>query len=210
MRQGQTSVRALRHDKKPFLQAAVTSSWIRWPLALATTSAVVSAGCNAQAPAQAASASAPRTAEASQHFHSYNLTLYGYNYSDTGISSFEVNGHGGANLNVSTPTAGGGGSVCCVRVSSPMIEPQTVAIKWSRDAETWCEQSVQLKPPLPAKPEYFEVHFYEDGHIEVAVTEAISPPRIQLQRDGPGSRHANEALNINNDSKLARCKRGYR
>lgn len=140
---------------------------------------------------------------------SYNLTLSGYNYTDTEIGSFEVNGQGGGNIAVSSPTSGGGGSVCCVTVYSPMAKPQAVTIKWSRDGDTWCEQSVEVKPPLPSKPEYLEVHFYRDGHIELAVTEQASPPRLQLSREHGNSRFRNEKLNINNDSKSARCKLGY-
>jgi hypothetical protein len=67
-----------------------------------------------------------------------------------------------------------------------------------------------LRPPIPAKPEYFEVHFYQDGHIEVAVTETDSPPRIVLGRSGRGTRHLNENQNVNNDAKFAGCKLGYR
>jgi hypothetical protein len=140
---------------------------------------------------------------------SYNLTIAGYNYTDTGISSFEVNGQGGGNLEVSVPTAGGGKSACCVSVRAPLKAAQPVTIKWSRDVETWCEQTVLLQPPLPAKPEYFEVHFYQDGHIEVAVTEGASPPRLKLERDGRGNRHAAKTSNINNDLKFSRCRLGY-
>lgn len=140
----------------------------------------------------------------------YNLTITGYNYTNTGISSFEVDGQGGGNINVSSPTSGGGGSVCCLIVRAPLRVPQPVTIKWSRDVETWCEQTVLLQPPLPEKPEYFEVHFYEDGHLEVAVTESASSPRLRLERRGPGRRHPNMNMNVINDSKFSRCKIGYR
>ncbi|MBC7993450.1 MAG: hypothetical protein H7Z15_09445, partial [Rhizobacter sp.] len=40
---------------------------------------------------------------------SYSVVAYGYNYTDTYIDSFEVDGAGGGNLEVSTPTAPGGG-----------------------------------------------------------------------------------------------------
>ena len=39
----------------------------------------------------------------------YSVVPYGYNYTDNYISSFSVNGAGGGNLEVSIPTAGGGG-----------------------------------------------------------------------------------------------------
>ena len=140
----------------------------------------------------------------------HNLTIYGYNYTDTGIGSFEVNGQGGGNLPTSSPTAGGGSSVCCITVSTPTVKPRTVKIKWTRDLETWCEQDIVLAPSKLARPKFLEVHFYLDGHIELDVTEIDSPPRLQLAAASQGSRHEDERLNINNDSKFARCKLGYR
>ena len=159
-------------------------------------------GCEPAAPSTA-------TQRSAEEFRAYNLTIYGYNYSDSGISSFEVNGQGGGNLTVSTATSPGGSSVCCVSIYAPLLAPQPVTIKWSRDTETWCSQVATLKPPLPARPKYFEVHFYPDGQIEVAVTEEASKPRLRLERDGPGSRHADEAMNVNNDTKRGNCRRGY-
>lgn len=147
--------------------------------------------------------------QADESFRSHNLTIYGYNYSDSGLSSFEVNGQGGGNLEVSTPSAGGAKHICCTSVYAPLSAPKGVTIKWSRDTEIWCEQTVMLNPPLPANPKYFEVHFYPDGHIEVAVTEEASEPRLRLARDSRGSRNANEAMNVNNDDKRGVCKRGY-
>jgi hypothetical protein len=168
-------------------------------------------GCGPQHAASAAPASPSATTsheEASVQAH--NLTIYGYNYTDTEIGSFEVNGQGGGNVEVSIPTAGGGKSACCITVFTPLREPRPIKIKWSRDGDTWCEQEVVLRPPLPAKPEYLEVHFYRDGHIEVAATETDSSPRLQLERVHGNRRFKNEKLNINNDAKFARCKLGYR
>ena len=168
------------------------------------------AGCEPQqATGKPPPAESPVSADPAPE-RTYSLTIAGYNYTDTGISSFEVNGQGGGNVNVSSPTSGGGGGVCCIAVHGPLGAPQPVTIKWSRDVETWCEQTVLLQPPLPAKPEYFEVHFYEDGHLEVAVTENVSSPRLSLERHGPGRRHPNMNMNVNNDSKFSRCRVGYR
>jgi Protein of unknown function (DUF3304) len=167
-------------------------------------------GCNSQSNAQSqatnpGAAAAPATTSS----RSYNLTIYGYNYTDYAIGSFEVNGQGGGNLVVSSPTSAGGSSVCCASINAPMTHERTVTIKWSRDGKTWCEQEAILRPPLPPTPKYFEVHFYRDGHIELAVTERDSDPRLSLERKHPNSRHVDETLNVNNDSKFARCKIGY-
>jgi hypothetical protein len=135
-------------------------------------------------------------------------TVYGYNYTDLYISSFSVNGQGGGNLAVSSPTGGGGGSVCCVMVRPNQKLTTPVTVRWTRDAYTkvWCELDVMLKDPVPPNPEYFEVHFYQDGHVEVAVTEETSEPRVKLPRFNYAERH--ETGNVNNDTKFARCTNG--
>ena len=175
-----------------------------------------SSGCNSQSPSEIRTGPAAASASVSdQTPKAHNLTLYGYNYTNTGIGSFEVNGQGGGNLEVSVPDAGGGKSACCITLYSPMTTPRTVKIKWTRDLETWCEQEVQLHPPIPNDARTFEVHFYQDGRIEVAVTGRLfgrmySPPRLELARASRAGRHENEKLNINNDNQFARCKLGYR
>jgi len=171
--------------------------------------AMVATGCGPRS-VVAAPSSEPRSVAGNEPARSYKLTLSGYNYTDTEIGSFEVNGQGGGNLEVSIPTAGGGKSTCCVSVHATSQTPLPVMIKWSRDGDTWCEQSVQLTSSLPARPEYFEVHFYRDGHIEVAVTEQVSPPRLRLEREHGNSRFSDEKRNVNNGSKFSRCKLGYR
>ena len=95
-----------------------------------------------------------------------------------------------------------------------MTKPQTIKIKWTRDLETWCEQEVQLQPPIPNDAKTFEVHFYPDGRIELTVTGSLfgrmySPPRLVLPRDSRAGRFEDEKLNINNDTKFSRCKLGY-
>jgi hypothetical protein len=137
------------------------------------------------------------------------LAISGYNYTDLYISSFAVNGQGGGNIEVSTPGGSGGGDVCCVMLSPGSIFPIPVSIKWRRDSSTiWCEQEVMLNGPMPLDPHYFEVHFYPDGHVEVAVTEKDSLPRLQLERFSRLQRK--ETKNVNNDAKFARCADGNR
>ena len=162
-------------------------------------------GCNSQSGSATAS---------DQTYREYTLTLHGYNYTDLEISSYEVNGQGGGNVEVSEGTEGGSGSVCCVSVYTPMTQPQPITIKWNPTGDKWCEQTVMLKPPLPDKPENFEVHFYQDGHIEVAVTtppptRISSPARIVLPRKHGNSRHQDARQNVDNSSKFARCQNGY-
>jgi hypothetical protein len=134
--------------------------------------------------------------------------VYGYNYTDTEIGYFSAAFGPGGNVEVSTPTAGGGGSACCGSVSTPLNAQSVVPVKWTRDGDIYCRQDVPLRGPAPVNPEYLEVHFYGDGHIEVALTEVPSPPRLRLERHHPNSRHADAKLKVNNDSANSRCRHG--
>jgi Protein of unknown function (DUF3304) len=136
----------------------------------------------------------------------YSVVAYGYNYTDTYIDSFEVNGAGGGNLAVSTPTSPGGGDTCCMTLVSGLPLGTEFKIKWTRDRKRWCEQTVRLTKLVPIEPRYFEVHFYVDGRIEVEATRRASEPRLKLERFSRGERH--EAGNVDNDDKFARCKDG--
>ncbi|MBC7993448.1 MAG: DUF3304 domain-containing protein [Rhizobacter sp.] len=138
---------------------------------------------------------------------SYSVVAYGYNYTDTYIDSFEVDGAGGGNLEVSDSAAGGGGHTCCALVTSGLPLGTEFTIKWTRDRKRWCEQTVKLVKPVPIEPRYLEVHFYPDGHIEMDVTQQASPPRLKLERFSRGERH--ETGNVNNDEKLSRCNDGH-
>jgi hypothetical protein len=134
------------------------------------------------------------------------LTIAGYNYTDTYIDNFAVNGAGGGNLEVSTPTSGGGGT-CCAPIRADMPLPTTVEITWRRDGDDAprCKQTVLLDGPVPDEPSYLEVHFHQDGRIELAITAYPSPARVQLQRFNRLQRH--ETGNVNNDSKFSECQR---
>ena len=140
----------------------------------------------------------PARAEVPVATTAVSLTLHGYNYTDYYIDSFEVNGQGGGNLYVSTPDAGGGKSVCCVSWWPGTKLLMKVKIRWVADYcmyeernsvgevsdwthSIWKEAEVMLTEPPPPKPENFEVHFYRDGKIEVAITDNYSPPRLKLE-----------------------------
>jgi hypothetical protein len=40
------------------------------------------------------------------------------------------------------------------------------------------EIRVKVDPRLPDDPQEFEVHFYPDGHVEAAITDGSSSPRL--------------------------------
>jgi hypothetical protein len=138
------------------------------------------------------SASGPAAPEISQP-----LTIVGFNYTDRYIDSFEVNGQGGGNVHVSTPTVGGGKGTCCIGWKAGTRLPQKVHVKWvsggcmkeltDSDGYTFKaplhafkELDAELADPVPSNPGYFEVHFYPDDHVEVAITASPSAPRLRL------------------------------
>jgi hypothetical protein len=164
-------------------------------------------GPTSTAPAADSASQVPVERQANGTPKRYSVVAYGYNYTDTYIDSFEVDGAGGGNLEVSIPTAGGGKHTCCTMLTSGLPLGTEFTIKWTRDRKRWCEQTVRLTKSVPTEPRYLEVHFYQDGHIEIEPTQQASPPRVKLDRFGRGERH--KSGNINNDEKLSRCKDGY-
>jgi hypothetical protein len=127
------------------------------------------------------------------------LAIEGYNYTGRYIASFTVtdesgNGSWGGNVELSTPTAGGGKSTCCVMLDPTVARPVRLRVDWTLDEiddsagrtiapmikkAAW----VTVAPPFPKDPQNFEVHFYPDGHVEAAITHWSSPPRIKLPED---------------------------
>jgi hypothetical protein len=152
-------------------------------------------------------ASAPRAAPKGEAEANANLALaiMGYNYTDRYIDSFTVNGQGGGNLFLSTPTEAGGKSTCCVNWWPGTALPTQVRVRWvgayckerrtNSDGETrdwtrglWKEATAELRGPIPADPRFIEVHIYPNDTVEVAITQRTSPPRLQRPVDGDGRR----------------------
>ncbi|CUI03675.1 hypothetical protein BN2497_2127 [Janthinobacterium sp. CG23_2] len=128
-----------------------------------------------------------------------NLSIIGYNYGKQYINQYWVNGAGGDSLSVSSDSSGGGGIVCCVTLA-PTVAPPAVRVRWQYDGCIYLEKSwspeatkpveeiyhftkevrVTIDPLIPPAPRYIETHFYPDGSVQVALTESISSPRLQL------------------------------
>lgn len=161
---------------------------MQWRATLSTLMLALLTAC------QPASSDAGTTVDGKKH---HALTINGYNYTSRYIDQFSVDGQGGGNMDVSSPTSGGGGGVCCIGWTEGTSLPQTVTVRWaasgclekvtnsdgeSRDVvvNTFKEQEATLAGPVPENPGYFEVHFYPDGHIEVAIAERMSDPRLKL------------------------------
>ncbi len=127
------------------------------------------------------------------------LAITGFNYTDQYIDQLYVDGQGGGNVRVSSPSSGGGGGVCCIgwRDGTPL--PQRVTVRWASDGcqrstvdstgykdikleHFFTEKVVELNGPIPAEPGNFEVHIYPDQHVEVAITQYTSDPRVKLAK----------------------------
>ncbi|EPX57391.1 hypothetical protein D187_007145 [Cystobacter fuscus DSM 2262] len=143
-----------------------------------------------------------------KELESVALTVSGYNYTDLHIESFSVDGAGGANIFVSSPDSGGGGGVCCLRWYPGVPLPVSVKVEWTRDLKRWCEKEVMVSGPVPDQPRYIVVHFFQDGRIEVELTEGFPESKLQLDRFSPVARKAsgNSVL----DEKIARCHDAFR
>ena len=126
------------------------------------------------------------------------LGLIGYNYTDRHISSYTVNGAGGALVIMSSPTSGGSGVTCCVRLAKKTLIPPRVKVRWQYDGCIYLvkddrtgkadkvrhyyykEADVEVQRENDSVPGYLETHFYPDGTVQVIATEDFSSPRLRL------------------------------
>jgi hypothetical protein len=140
------------------------------------------------------------------------LDLIGYNYTDRHISDYNVDNQGGGNVRLSSPTSGGGGIVCCVRLAMGGADPIIVRVRWQVGGCTYLMRSeftgstqrvfhyfykeayVEVNRPKGIKPSHLESHFYPDGSVVVLLTDDMSLPRLSLDESRP------------NKSKFQKCK----
>lgn len=135
------------------------------------------------------------------------LLIQGYNYTDDYIDSFTVNGQGGGNVFVSSPSSGGGKSVCCVSYTPGSLLPMKVKVRWVTSyctyeetspygrvntelRDIWREAEALVDDRSDGHPYALEIHIYPDHHVEGSVTRGHSRPRLVLPRnadfDRPG------------------------
>ncbi|HEX8819697.1 MAG TPA: DUF3304 domain-containing protein [Archangium sp.] len=134
------------------------------------------------------------------------LTISGFNYTDLYIDHFSVNGNGGGNVYVSSPTSGGGGFTCCASWFTNMTVPMRVEVVWTRDRNRWCTKVVETTGPTPANPSHLAVHFFPDGRIEAELTE--DPPKMKLRLESAGPLQRKTSGNTVTDERTARCQDG--
>lgn len=112
------------------------------------------------------------------------VDIVGYNYTDKYIESFRVNGYGGGDIHVSTPTDGGGGMYCCFYYIEGIGFPYEVEVKWANSASsgTWKTAKAFISQPKATNPKILEVHIYPDDHIDVQLTDWPSLPRPKFSK----------------------------
>lgn len=138
-------------------------------------------------------------ATAQNHGRMTSLAIVGYNYTNRSIGSLSIDGQGGGNIHVSSPTSGGGGIVCCA-LYHPDAKITKVRVRWQSDGcyfsrqysmskqmhdvlyRFYKEQDAPLEVLAASDPQYMEVHFYPDGSIKAAITSELSLPRLSLDQ----------------------------
>lgn len=137
------------------------------------------------------------------------LGIVGFNYTDLVISHFSVQHQGGGNIYVSSPTSGGGGTVCCLTWRPGTTLPQPIRVEWMRNfngKRRWCQKTVLLTSPVPANPTAIGVHFMPDGSIQVELSEGYPDVKLKLESFDDGRRK--ETGNVIHDEETASCKDG--
>ncbi|MDZ5456593.1 DUF3304 domain-containing protein [Azohydromonas lata] len=138
------------------------------------------------------------------------LGIHGFNYTDLVIEWFSINGRGGGNIAVSSPTSGGGGTTCCFPWRAGRISAMKVEIEWMRivnQKRRWCKKTTMIQPPFPDKPFAVAVHFMPDGSIISEITSNFPKTKLQLERYDPG--HRKESGNAIHDEEVAECRHVY-
>ena len=127
----------------------------------------------------------------------YLLGIIGYNYTDRAIDRFSVNGQSGGDIGVSSPTSGGGGTVCCVLFPKTHKWPVQVLVRWqSGGCRVWDkgrksghnryfykEKIVNLENGTKTYPFYLEAHFFKNDEVRVRIVNDSEPPLLQLPEE---------------------------
>jgi len=127
----------------------------------------------------------------------YLFSIIGYNYTNRHIDGFSIDGQGGGDVRVSSPTSGGGGIVCCVLFSKKPKWPIHVLIRWqSGGCRVWHkdrrfghnryyykETTVNVEPGSSKQPSGITVHFFQDGSVRVRLINDLEPPLVRLPEE---------------------------
>lgn len=133
----------------------------------------------------------PPENEAKTH---YMMGILGYNYTNEPINQFSIDGQGGGDIHVSSPTSGGGGTVCCVMFSKKPKWPIQVVVRWQsggcrvydkdrrygHNQYYFKEKLVNVERGKSAHPSDIAVHFYNDGTVRVILADGVEEPLLIL------------------------------
>jgi hypothetical protein len=187
------SGKTVMSEREPFINTNNLSHKVTAVVASVMCSLML--GC-AQAEAPASKSQALKVGEPQ------SLLIQGYNYTDDYIDSFTVNGQGGGNVFVSGPASGGGKSVCCMTYRPGTPLPIKLKVRWvsgyciervknpypygkpyhDQRRHLWREADAHASDLSNGRPRALEVHIYPDNHVEAAITEGDSEPRVSLPR----------------------------
>lgn len=134
-----------------------------------------------------------------------SLLIQGYNYTDDYIENFTVDGQGGGNVFEGGLNSVPGGGVCCIAYRPGTPFPIKLKVRWTasycrykktnqygetyeRRRGLWKETEALILDPPKGVPSALELHFFPDGHVEAAITEGSSPPRMKRPLDADGGR----------------------
>ena len=123
------------------------------------------------------------------------LGITSYNYTDRYIDSFSVGGQGGGNVFLSTATAGGGKTACCIGYTPRRQLPIEMKVEWTwgrvEDSvgkvikpDEHAETTAELRGPVPENPRFLEVHFMPDRTVQLRITAESSNPMLIIDRSG--------------------------
>jgi hypothetical protein len=178
---------------KKFITARLLSVLVQ--ALLLSTSTVYLSACHAQ---QAGAAAGKERIDGHML-----LGLLGYNYTDRDIDDYSVDSAGGGSVLLSSPTSGGSGVTCCVKLSKTYTGPIRVKVRWQVDGCKYLikddrtgaadevrhfyykEAEVDVHRVVGENPRYIETHFYPDGTVKVQLTEHGSRPRFVLDENRP-------------------------
>lgn len=121
------------------------------------------------------------------------LGITGYNYTDRYIDIFSVGGQGGSDVDLSTATAGGSKTTCCIGYNPrrPLPIQMKVEWKWGRVEDAsgkvikvmeHAEATAELRGPVPENPRFLEVHFMPDRTVQLRITAESSKPMLIIDR----------------------------
>lgn len=124
----------------------------------------------------------------------YMLGILGFNYTDQYIVSFSIDGQGGGDVRLSSPTSGGSGTVCCVLLSKKPKWPMHVLVRWQsggcrvyesdrlhgHNQYYYSEATVNVERGSSRNPTDIAVHFFKNGSVRVMLSDGWDPPLLLL------------------------------